>query len=100
VSAFPSDSNDLGRGLRRGSGHFASIPATTDPFGKTSKAPVDLRGRVTYTIVANGNSPVVRLERDKNVPSTIGVRALHPGTATIQARFGSAVDTITVIVSK
>ncbi len=77
--------------------YYATIPDEIDKWGHAHPVAVDLTGRVDYRIVPSGVAPVVRLESDSH-GSVIGVRALRPGTATIEARFGTAVDQIVVTV--
>jgi len=62
---------------------FAGIP------GK-----VDLRSHVTYTLAPAAGTPVVRVTADGTL------QALAPGTATLEARFGNAVDEIAVTVAE
>lgn len=61
---------------------FAGIP------GK-----VDLRGHVDYALAPSAGTPVVSLGADGTL------QALQPGTATIEASFGNAVDEIAVTVA-
>jgi Putative serine esterase (DUF676) len=62
---------------------FAGVP------GKT-----DLRGHVTYALAASADAPVVSLASDGTL------QALRPGTATIEARFGTVLDEIAVTVAE
>jgi hypothetical protein len=79
--------------------YYESIPDRIDEWGHAHPVGVNLVGRVDYRIVPGGLAPVVGLERDSH-GSVIGVRALRPGTATIEARFGTAVDYIKVTVEQ
>jgi hypothetical protein len=79
--------------------YYASIPDRIDKWGHSHPVAVNLAGWVDYQIVPTGTARILQLEKD-TYGSVIGVRALRPGIATIEARFGTAVDQIMVTVEQ
>jgi hypothetical protein len=62
---------------------------------------VNLDARVVhYSVVRSTGAPVVDLQTNAYGydPSVVSIVALRPGTATIEARLGAAVDYLHVIV--
>jgi pimeloyl-ACP methyl ester carboxylesterase len=80
---------------------YASTPDRIDAYGIAHPNPVNLDARVVhYSIVQRAGEPVVTLQTNAYGydPSTVSIVALHAGTATIEARFGSAIDYLQVFV--
>jgi len=80
--------------------YYGTIPDEIDDWGHAHPVAVHLDGRVQYSIIPSNGAPVVRLQQDPHEPSDVDVVALNPGTATLEARFGSAVDYIKVSVER
>jgi pimeloyl-ACP methyl ester carboxylesterase len=81
---------------------YASTPDRIDAAGMAHSNPVNLDGRVVhYSVVPSGGAPVIDLQTNAYDydPSVVSIVALRPGTATIEARFGSAVDFLRVIAA-
>ncbi len=90
---FPPDMREL---------HITLDPPQFDGYLLQSRAvyatvpdqPIDVSREVSYRVIPSSGDPVIRVQPGG------AIEALHPGEATVEARFGAAIDDVDVVVTK